>query len=109
MTEKDLLNNKEAMKLALAFEKMAKEYKTTIPEMIAEGKRITEMIQKNHTDTIGVAPMVKKLVNKHEPDAEKREKMISLIDSLNMKGTPKVFSALTLAFFFTNDGVLTEE
>ena len=32
MTEKDLLNNREAMKLALAFDKMAKEYKTTNSE-----------------------------------------------------------------------------
>lgn len=109
MKATDLLNNKEAMKLALAFDKMAKEYKTTVPEMIAEGKRISEMIQKNRTDAIGLAPMVKKLIKEHEPDTEKREKMISLIDSLNMKGTPKAFSALTLAFFFANDGVLTEE
>ena len=38
MTEKDLLNNREAMKLALAFDKMAKEYKTTIQKIVAEGK-----------------------------------------------------------------------
>ena len=35
MTEKDLLNNKEAMKLALAFDKIAKEYKTTIQKASA--------------------------------------------------------------------------
>lgn len=40
MTEKDLLNNREAMKLALAFDKMAKEYKTTIQKIVAEGKRV---------------------------------------------------------------------
>ena len=52
MTEKDLLNNKEAMKLALAFDKIAKEYKTTIQKVVAEGKRATELIQKNRIDTI---------------------------------------------------------
>ena len=48
MTEKDLLNNKEAMKLALAFDKIAKEYKTTIQKVVAEGKRVTELIPYRH-------------------------------------------------------------
>lgn len=109
MKASDLLKDQEAVKLALAFKKIAKEYKTSIPEMVAEGERITELIQQNQADTISLAPMVQKLINEYEPDAERRVQMLSLIDSLNIKGAPKAFSALTLAFFFANNGVLTED
>ena len=97
MTEKDLLNNKEAMKLALAFDKIAKEYKTTIQKVVAEGKRVTELIQKNRIDTISTLSMIENLINEHEPDSEKRKKRLSLLDNLNIKGDSKTFPALLMA------------
>ena len=109
MTEKDLLNNKEAMKLALAFDKMAKEYKTTIQKVVAEGKRVTELIQNNRMETISTLSMIENLINEHEPDSEKREKMLSLLDNLNIKGDSKTFPALVMALFFASNGVLTEK
>lgn len=109
MTEKDLLNNKEAMKLALAFDKIAKEYKTTIQKVVAEGKRVTELIQKNRIDTISTLSMIENLINEHEPDSEKRKKMLSLLDNLNIKGDSKTFPAFLMALFFASNGVLTED
>ena len=109
MKEKDLLKDKEAIKLAVSFKKMASECKVSIPEMVAECKRIIDLVQKNQTDSILLAPMVKKLIEENEPDPVSRTKMLSFIDSLNIKGSPKAFSALTLAFFFVSNGVLTED
>ena len=109
MTEKDLLNNKEAMKLALAFDKMAKEYKTTIQKVVAEGKRVTELIQNNRMETISTLSMIENLINEHEPDSEKRNKMLLLLDNLNIKGDSETFPALVMALFFASNGVLTEK
>lgn len=98
MTEKDLLNNREAMKLALAFDKMAKEYKTTIQKVVAEGKRVTELIQNNRMEAVSTLSMIENLINEHEPDSE-NVKMLSLLDNLNIKGDSKTFPTLVMALF----------
>lgn len=108
MTEKDLLNNREAMKLALAFDKMAKEYKTTIQKVVAEGKRVT-INQNNRMEAVSTLSMIENLINEHEPDSEKRKKMLSLLDNLNIKGDSKTFPTLVMALFFASNGVLTEK
>lgn len=54
MKTSDLLKDQEAIKLALAFKKIAKEYKTSIPEMVSESKRITELIQDNRINAIAL-------------------------------------------------------
>lgn len=109
MRTEDLLNDKEAIKLALSFKKIASEFKTSIPNMIEEGKRIADLIQKNGVEATALLPKLKKMVNEYESDSEKREQLLNLIDSLNIKGTPKAFLALSIAFFFANDGILTED
>lgn len=109
MRTEDLLKDKEAIKLALSFKKIAGEFKTSIPSMVEEGKRIADNIHKNRVETASLLPKLKNLVNEHEKDPEKREQLLNLIDSLNIKGTSKAFLALSMAFFFANNGILTED
>ena len=88
---------------------MAKEYKTTIQKVVAEGKRVTELIQNNRMETISTLSMIENLINEHEPDSEKRKKMLSLLDNLNIKGDSETFPAPCHGFIFASNGVLTEK
>lgn len=60
-------------------------------------------------ETISTLSMIENLINEHEPDSEKRKKMLSLLDNLNIKGDSETFPALVMALFFASNGVLTEK
>lgn len=107
MTTNDLLKDKDAVKLAVAFKKAAKEYNVSIADLTTEGHRIISQIDKNKCSLITGTHRIKRLITENAPEDEKDE-LCTLIESLCISGTPKTFMALAMAFFFAENGVLSE-
>lgn len=107
MTTNDLLKDKDAVKLAVAFKKAAKEYKVSVAELTTEGHRIISLIDKNRCSQMIGADRIKRLIMEHATEGERNE-LCALMESLCINGTPKIFMALAMAFFFAENGVLSE-